>query len=102
MNITPLTLMLHTIQPRIISYRTLLVTITILNSFNTSIITNNITRHNHNNYEHNVIKQVHRHIKHIHTYGTDINCYSKKSLNRNNVITSIMIIFISERLKTYH
>ena len=30
----------------------------------TSIITNNITRHNHNNYEHNVIKNVHKHIKH--------------------------------------
>ena len=33
--------------------------------FNTSTIANNITRHNHNNYEHNVIKKVHKHIKHI-------------------------------------
>ena len=31
-------------------------------NFNTSNITNNITRHNHNNYEHNVIEKVHKHI----------------------------------------
>ena len=30
------------------------------NNFATSNITNNITRHNHNNYEHNVIKHVHK------------------------------------------
>ena len=30
-------------------------------NFNTSNITNNITRHSHNNYEHNVIKKVHGH-----------------------------------------
>ena len=29
---------------------------------------NNITRHNHNNYEHNVIKKVNKHIKHINSY----------------------------------
>ena len=29
--------------------------------FNTSNIANNITRHNHNNYEHNVIKKVNKH-----------------------------------------
>ena len=34
-------------------------------NINTCNITNNITRHNHNNYEHNVIKKVHTHIKHI-------------------------------------
>ena len=34
-------------------------------NFNTSKITNNVTRHNHNNYEHNVIKKVNKHIKHI-------------------------------------
>ena len=50
--------------------------------FNTSNITNNITIHNHSNYEHNVIKQVHKHIKHINDYATGMNCYSKKSLNK--------------------
>ena len=51
-------------------------------NFNTSNITNNITRHNHNNYEHNVIKHVRKHMKHINNYDTAINCYSKKSLNK--------------------
>ena len=37
-------------------------------NFNTSNITNNITRHSHNNYEHNVIKKVHKHLKHINNY----------------------------------
>ena len=50
--------------------------------FNTSNITNNITRHNHNNYEHNVIKQVHKHIKNIRSYDTEITYYNKKSLNK--------------------
>ena len=44
-------------------------------------ITNNITRHNHKNYEHNVIKKVHKHIQHINNYDTEVNYYSKKSLN---------------------
>ena len=52
-------------------------------NFNTSNIKNNITRHNHNNYEHNLIK-VHKHIKHINNYGTEINYYSKKPLNKKN------------------
>ena len=47
-----------------------------------SDIANNITRHNHNNYEHNAIKKVHKHIKHINNYDTEINYYSKKSLNK--------------------
>ena len=51
-------------------------------NFNTSNITNNITRHNHNNYEHNVIKKVHKNIKHINNYDTEINYYNKKSLNK--------------------
>ena len=42
-------------------------------NFNTSNATNNITRHNHRNYEHNVINKVHKHIKHISNYDTDIN-----------------------------
>ena len=50
----------------------------------TSNITNNITRHNHNNYEHNVIKKVHKHIKHINNYGTEVNHHSKKSLGKKN------------------
>ena len=53
-------------------------------NFNTSNITNNVTRHNHNNYEHNVIKNVHKHIKNIHNYDTEINYYSKKSLNKKH------------------
>ena len=51
-------------------------------NFNTSNITNNITRHNHNSYEHNVIKKIHKHIKHINNYDTGINYYNKKSLNK--------------------
>ena len=51
-------------------------------NFNTSNITNNITRHNHNNYEHNVIKKVHKHINNIHNFDTEINYYKKKSLNK--------------------
>ena len=47
-------------------------------------ITNNITRHHHNNYEHNVIKKVHKHIKHINNYDTEVNHYSKKSLHKKN------------------
>ena len=47
-------------------------------------ITNNTTRHNHNNYEHNVIKKVHKHIKHIINYDTEINHHSKKSPNKKN------------------
>ena len=50
-------------------------------TFTTSNITNNITRHNHNNYEHNVIKQVHKHINHINSYDIEITFYTKKSLN---------------------
>ena len=58
--------------------------ITILKTINnTSNITNNITIHNHNTYEHNVLKQVHEHIKHINNTGTEIHCYNKKSLNKN-------------------
>ena len=45
---------------------------------------NNITGHNHNNYEHNVIKHVNTHIKHINNYDTDISYYNKESLNTNN------------------
>ena len=48
---------------------------------NTSTISNNITRHNYNNYEHNVIKNVHKHIKHINNYDTEIN-HNAKSLNK--------------------
>ena len=61
----------------------LLIIVTILKRiFNTSNITNNITRHNHNNYEHNVIKKVHKHINSIHNYDTDVSYYNKKSLNK--------------------
>ena len=51
-------------------------------NFNTNNITNNITRHHHNNYEHIVIKKVHKHIKHINNYDTEINYYNKKPLNK--------------------
>ena len=50
----------------------------------TSNITNNVTRHSHNNYEHNVIKKVHKHINHINNYDTGMSYYSKKSLNKKN------------------
>ena len=51
-------------------------------NFNTSNITNNIARHNHNTYEHHVIKHVHEHIKNINNYGIGINFHNKKSLNK--------------------
>ena len=51
-------------------------------NLNTSNITNNITRHDHNNYEHNVIKHVHKHIKNINNYDTEVNYFNKKSLNK--------------------
>ena len=83
MNMTPLTPMIHTILPRIIVYIMLLIITTILKRFfSISNITNNITRHNHNNYEHNVIKKVHEHIKHINNYHTVVNYYNEKSLNK--------------------
>ena len=76
-------------------------TISILQRINnTSNITNNITRHNHNNYEHNVIQKVNKRIKHISNYGTEINHYSQKSLNKKNYGNFYNDIFlISERLK---
>ena len=51
-------------------------------NFNTSNITNDIARHNHNNFEHNVIKHVHKHIKNINNHGTELNYYNEKSLNK--------------------
>ena len=45
---------------------------------NTNNITNNITRHSHNNFEHNVIKKVNQHRQHINNYDTEINYYSEK------------------------
>ena len=51
--------------------------------FNTSNITNNITRHNRNNYEHNVIN------KGTSTLGLIITL--RNHLTRNNIITSTMI-----------
>ena len=69
--------MTHTIQLKLIIHLIPQTIITILKN-NTSNITNNITRRNHNNYEHNVIKKVHNHIKHINNYDTEINYYNKK------------------------
>ena len=54
----------------------------------TSNITNNITRHNHNNYEHNGIKKVHQHIKHTNNYDAGTNHYSKKSLKKKHYYNS--------------
>ena len=48
----------------------------------TSNLTNNITRHNHNNDEHNVIKNMNKHIEHINNYDAEINYHSKKPLNK--------------------
>ena len=53
----------------------------------TSDITNNITRHNHNNCEHNVIKKVNKHIKHNNNYDAGINYHLIKRI----VITFTMI-----------
>ena len=50
----------------------------------TSNMTNDITGHNHNNYEHNGNTKVNRHIKHISSYDTEINYYSKTSFNKKN------------------
>ena len=65
----------------------------------TSNITNNITRHNHNNYEHNVIKKVHKHITRINNYDTEINYYSKKSLNKKNYYNFYDDNFNSRKIK---
>ena len=80
-NITPLILMIHTTYARIIVYSVTDNDCYTKKNFNTSKITNNITRHNHNNYEHNVIKQVHKHMKDINDYDTEISYYNKKPLN---------------------
>ena len=50
----------------------------------TNNTTNNITRHNHINSEHSVIKTINKHMKHTSKYGTEINYYNKKSLNKDN------------------
>ena len=50
----------------------------------TNYITNDITRHNHNNFEHNVFKKDNKHIKHINNYGTEIPYYNTKPLNKHN------------------
>ena len=69
----------------------------------TSNITNNFTKHNHNNYEHNVIKTVNKHITHINNYATEISHYNKK-VNKhikhiNNFYNDILIL---EKSKTFH
>ena len=73
--------MIHTIWPRIV-YNVTDINYYTERNFNTSNVTNNITRHNHNNYEHNVIKKVHKHVKDINNYDTEINYFNKKSLNK--------------------
>ena len=75
----------------------LLIIITILKINNTSDITNNITRHNHNNYD---IKKVHKHIKHTNNYDIEINPYNKKSLNKKQYYNFYHDNF-SEKLRTY-
>ena len=50
----------------------------------TDITTNNITRHNHNNYEHNVTKKVYEHIRDINSFDTEVNYLKQKSLNKKN------------------
>ena len=65
---------------------------------NTSHITNNITRHNHNNYDHNVINQL-LHITHINTYGTEIKYYNDKSFYKKTNLTFTMIPLILEIMK---
>ena len=62
---------------------------------NTSNITNNITRHIHDNHEHIVTKKIHNHIKHINNYDTEINYsyYNKKSFNKKNYYSFYNDIF---------
>ena len=50
----------------------------------TSIITNNITRHDHNNYELDIMNKADKRIKHINNYDTEIYNYNKTSRNTNN------------------
>ena len=69
------------------------------NMFNTSNITNNIKRHNHNNYEQNVIKNIHKHVKHINNYDTGINYFSKKSLNKKKYYNFYNDYFIVRKIK---
>ena len=72
-----------------------------MNINDTSNITNNTTRPNHNKYEHNVIKKVNKHIKHTNNYDTEISDYNKKESHLIKIIIiSTMIHLISERLRT--
>ena len=97
----PLTLMIRTIFSRIIVYDVTDNNYYTKKHFNTSNITNNITRHSHNNYGLNVIKKVHTYIKHINNYDTDI-IIIRNHLIRNHIVISIMTISILERLRTSH
>ena len=60
------------------------------------------TRPNHNNYEHNVIKQLHKHIKHINNYGTELNYYNKKPLDKKRYYNFCHDNFSFRKLKTPH
>ena len=98
-SMTPLTLMVHTI-----SKTNNLLNVTDNNYYtkkniNTSNTANNITRHNHNNYEHNVIKNVQKHIKHVNSYGIEMNYYSKKSLSKQNYYNFYNDNFNSRKLE---
>ena len=81
-NIAPLTLMMHNKTKNNSLYNVTDNNYDTKKNFNTSNTTNNITRHNHNNYEHNVIKQVHKQVKHISNYDTEVNNYCRKPLNK--------------------
>ena len=58
--------------------------------------TNNITRHNRNNYKHNVIKKVNKHIQHINDYDTEINYYTKGHWVKRTIITYTVVLLILE------
>ena len=77
-----------------------MITIITKNINDTSNITNNITRHNHNNYENNLLKRVNVHIKHISNYGTEANYYNKKPFNKKNSYNFYSDSFNFRKLRT--
>ena len=77
---------IYTNDNRNVTQHSELVNITSINYYTKKIertndTTNNITKHNHNNYEHNAIKTVNKHITHINKYGNEINHYKKRLIN---------------------
>ena len=62
----------------------------------TNNTTNNITRHNRNNYEHNVIKQVYKHINVTNNYDTEQIAIIRNHQIQRYIITFTMVLSVLE------